>query len=263
MSSLSVKLLHTQGGQLFGAFSANGRWSICSRPCRRNLSVRVLSRTQCPRLARCNVWRNANAFCLHRCAHAFASPLKGTKCSHFMQVPGYSDRRMDFDDRGLTLRIVTEGFLQVVWMAQSLQLVGISDISEVQFWEVLWGFDQSPSHSAPAPYWHYEGEQGWRVPEYPVLLATPRLRLPMQNPSESSSGIVSVDVGWFWGTWHSWLAGPSVPSVPSGPGLLVTGWKLSLVQFGAVVGWSLFPFHPEMIRSDSWWGRQLHGQPCS
>lgn len=54
-----------------------------------------------------------------------------------MQVPGYSDRRMDFDDRGLTLRIVTEGFLQVVWMAQSLQLVGISDISEVQFWEVL------------------------------------------------------------------------------------------------------------------------------
>lgn len=50
MSSLSVKLLHTQGGQLFGAFSANGRWSICSRPCRRNLSVRVLSGHSVPDL---------------------------------------------------------------------------------------------------------------------------------------------------------------------------------------------------------------------
>lgn len=50
------------------------------------------------------------------------------------------------------------------------------------------------------------------------------------------------------------IAGPSVPSVPSGPGLLVTGWEAqfgAVGAVGAVVGWSLFPFHPEMIRSDS------------
>lgn len=112
-----------------------------------------------------------------------------------MQVPGYSDRRMDFDDRGLTLRIVTEGFLRVSSQKFNLGFL---------YRQFSWKSCEALTNLRHIRRLHLidsaEGEQGWRVPEYPVLLATPRLRLPVQNPSESSSGIVSVNVGWFWGT---------------------------------------------------------------